>query len=64
MKKRVDYADRFANKNAADSNDDIFTLVIFDSLWQRANKTAWINPISLEHNDFPGIVLLSTIDVL
>jgi hypothetical protein len=61
----VDYADSFADGNAADSNDDIFTLVLFDSLWQRANKTAGINPISLgEHNDFPGIVLLSTIDVL
>ncbi len=60
----MDYAD-FADKNAADSNDDIFALVLFDSLWQRANKNAGINPISLgEHNDFPGIVLLSTIDVL
>jgi hypothetical protein len=65
MKKRVDYADRFADENAADSNDDLFTLFLFDSLWQRARKTAMINPISLgEHNDFPGIVLLSTMHVL
>ncbi len=55
----------FADKNSAYSNDDIFTLVLFDSLWHRANKTAGINPVSLgEYNDFPGIVLLSTIDVL
>jgi hypothetical protein len=60
------YADQFADENAADSNDTfLFYIVLFDSLWQRANKTAGINPISLgEHNDFPGIVLLSTMDVL